>query len=232
VAAAVGVYIAAAIMFTASDAFANPAVTIARMLTDTWTGIHPASAPAFLAGQAVGTAAAIALTGWLYAPKPHEAAQIIVPTHNGREPTDPTGAVAMTDDHTPTVLFLCVQNAGRSQMAAAWMHHLAGEHVRVLSGGSNPADDIHHVAIEAMHEVGIDLTRNQPRPWTREDLEHADVVVTMGCGDECPVVPGTRYLDWELPDPSGKPLEEVRPIRDDIRTRVEELLDELQVTTG
>ncbi|MFP4636093.1 MAG: arsenate reductase ArsC [Nitriliruptoraceae bacterium] len=135
--------------------------------------------------------------------------------------------VAETD--LPTVLFLCVQNAGRSQMAAGWLQHLAGEQVRVLSGGSKPAAQLHPVASEAMREVGIDLTHNTPRAWTRQDLETADVVVTMGCGDECPVIPGKRYLDWELTDPSGRPLEEVRPIRDEIGQRVRGLLHELGI---
>lgn len=133
----------------------------------------------------------------------------------------------MSNEALPTVLFLCVQNAGRSQMAAGWARELGGHKVRVLSGGSNPAAELHGVVVEAMEEVGIDLTTGQPRAWTREDLESADVIVTMGCGDECPVVPGVRYLDWELTDPSGRPLEEVRPIRDDIRRRVEVLLNEL-----
>jgi arsenate reductase (thioredoxin) len=135
----------------------------------------------------------------------------------------------MTDETTPTVLFLCVQNAGRSQMAAGWMRHLAGDRVRVLSGGSAPAAEIHPVAVEAMAELGVDITADAPRAWSREDLDRTDVVVTMGCGDDCPYLPGKRYLDWELTDPSGKPLEEVRPIRDDICDRVRELLEELDV---
>jgi arsenate reductase (thioredoxin) len=133
---------------------------------------------------------------------------------------------------TPTVLFLCVHNAGRSQMAAGWTRHLGGSRVQVLSGGSEPADRINPMAIEAMAEVGIDITANQPQRWTEQTLEAADVVVTMGCGDTCPVLPGKRYVDWPLPDPAGKPLEEVRPVRDEIRGRVEELLAELGVTTA
>ncbi len=135
----------------------------------------------------------------------------------------------MNDHATPTVLFLCVQNAGRSQMAAGWLRHLGGDRVRVLSGGSTPAEDVHPVAAEAMAELGIDLAGATPRAWEQEDLEAADVVVTMGCGDECPVIPGKRYLDWELTDPSGKPLDDVRPIRDDIGERVRGLLTELGV---
>ena len=133
----------------------------------------------------------------------------------------------MTD--VPTVLFLCVHNAGRSQMAAGWMQHLAGDRIRVLSGGSAPADRVNPSAVAVMHEVGIDITERHPGPWTDEHLEAADVVVTMGCGDTCPVVPGTRYLDWELTDPAGRSLDEVRPIRDEIADRVRDLLRELGV---
>lgn len=135
----------------------------------------------------------------------------------------------MTSPDTPTVMFLCVHNAGRSQMAAGWLRHLAGDRVEVLSGGSNPGERIHPVAADAMAEVGIDITGESPKPWTDETLDTTDVVVTMGCGDTCPVVPGTRYLDWELDDPAGRPLDEVRPIRDDIERRVRGLMDELGI---
>ena len=133
----------------------------------------------------------------------------------------------MTD--IPTVLFLCVHNAGRSQMAAGWTRHLAGERVEVLSAGSDPADRVNPAAVEAMREVGIDITGHTPRRWTDEILGATDVVVTMGCGDTCPVVPGTRYLDWELDDPAGKPVDAVRPVRDAIEQRVRSLLAELDV---
>ena len=133
----------------------------------------------------------------------------------------------MTD--VPTVLFLCVHNAGRSQMAAGWTQHLAGDRIQVLSGGSAPADQVNPAAVEVMREVGVDITRRHPRPWTDENLEAADVVVTMGCGDTCPVVPGTRYLDWELADPAGRPLDQVRPIRDEIADRVRQLIRELGI---
>ncbi len=135
----------------------------------------------------------------------------------------------MTSSDTPTVMFLCVHNAGRSQMAAGWLRHLAGDRVEVLSGGSAPGERIHPVAADAMAEVGIDITGESPKPWTDETLDATDVVVTMGCGDTCPVVPGTRYLDWELDDPAGRPLDEVRPIRDDIEQRVRGLMDELGI---
>jgi arsenate reductase (thioredoxin) len=127
------------------------------------------------------------------------------------------------------VLYLCVHNAGRSQMAAGWTRHLGGDRVNVLSGGSAPADRINPTAVEAMAEVGVDITGNQPQPWTEETLGAADVVVTMGCGDTCPVLPGKRYVDWELIDPAGKGIDDVRPIRDDIRDRVAGLLEELGV---
>ena len=133
----------------------------------------------------------------------------------------------MTD--RPTVLFLCVHNAGRSQMAAGWMQHLAGDRIRVLSGGSEPAGQVNPAAVAVMQEVGIDITGRSPQRWTDETLGAADVVVTMGCGDTCPVIPGKRYLDWELTDPAGRPIEEVRPIRDDIGDRVRGLMAELGV---
>lgn len=132
----------------------------------------------------------------------------------------------------PVVLFLCVHNAGRSQMAAGWMRHLAGDRVTVLSAGSTPADAINPTAIAVMDEVGIDITSQRPKPWTEETLGAADVVITMGCGDACPVLPGKRYLDWELEDPAGKPIDQIRPIRDDIAERVRGLLAELGVTTS
>lgn len=136
----------------------------------------------------------------------------------------------MTDAiQRPTVLFLCVHNAGRSQMAAGWLRHLAGDRVDVRSGGSAPAAQINSGAVAVMQEAGIDITGQQPAPWTEETLGAADVIVTMGCGDTCPVYPGKRYLDWELDDPAGKPVEEIRPIRDDIEQRVRGLLDELGV---
>jgi arsenate reductase len=132
-------------------------------------------------------------------------------------------------DGRPSILFLCVHNAGRSQMAAAWARHLAGDRVDVFSGGSEPAEEVNRSAVAAMSELGIDIVTELPQPWTDEIIRAADVVVTMGCGDACPVFPGKRYVDWELEDPAGKPVEEVRPIRDDIERRVRALLEELEV---
>ena len=137
----------------------------------------------------------------------------------------------MTDTTSaPTVLFVCIHNAGRSQMAAGWLRRLAGDRVTVYSGGSEPASQINPAAVEAMAEVGIDIRTEFPKPWTDEIVQAADVVVTMGCGDACPVYPGKRYEDWELEDPAGRGVESVRPIRDDIKRRVLALLDELDVT--
>ncbi len=132
-------------------------------------------------------------------------------------------------DLAPSVLFLCVHNAGRSQMAAGWMRHLSGGAVDVYSGGSEPAEKVNAAAVAAMEELGIDISGELPQPWSDEIIRAADVVVTMGCGDACPVFPGKRYVDWELEDPAGRPLDEVRPIRDDIGARVRGLLDELGI---
>jgi len=133
--------------------------------------------------------------------------------------------------HTPAVLFLCVHNAGRSQMALGWFNHLAGNRAIAWSGGSEPGAEINRSAVEAMREVGIDITAEYPKPWTDEIVQGADVVVTMGCGDTCPYFPGKRYEDWELDDPAGQDVAAVRPIRDDIERRVRELLETLAVPT-
>ena len=131
----------------------------------------------------------------------------------------------MTDK--PTVLFVCVHNAGRSQMAAGYLRELAGDRVEVLSAGSEPKDQINPVAIEAMAEEGIDIAGNTPKILTVEAVKESDVVITMGCGDACPIFPGKRYEDWELDDPAGQRLEMVRGVRDDIKRRVEALLVEI-----
>ena len=129
----------------------------------------------------------------------------------------------------PSVLFVCVHNAGRSQMAQAWVSHLAGDAVEVRSAGSAPGDAVNPAAVEAMAEVGIDMSAAQPKVLTTESVQSSDVVITMGCGDACPIFPGKRYEDWALEDPAGKGVESVRPIRDQIRTRVEALLASLGV---
>lgn len=129
----------------------------------------------------------------------------------------------------PKVVFLCVHNAGRSQMAAGWLKHLAGDRVDVFSGGSEPASTVNPAAVEAMAEAGVDIRREFPKPWTDEIVRAADVVVTMGCGDACPVYPGKHYEDWVLDDPEGLGLGAVRPIRDEIRRRVEQLVEEMKI---
>jgi arsenate reductase (thioredoxin) len=133
---------------------------------------------------------------------------------------------------TPSVLFVCVHNAGRSQMAAGWLRHLAGDAVEVRSAGSIPGDQVNPAAVAAMEEVGIDISDQRPTVLTTGAVEASDVVITMGCGDACPIFPGKRYLDWELEDPAGKGVESVRPIRDQIEDRIRRLLTELQVATG
>ena len=128
---------------------------------------------------------------------------------------------------TPSVLFVCVHNAGRSQMAAGFLRDIAGDRIEVRSAGSIPADAINPVAVEAMAELGIDITAEQPKVLTTEAVQASDVVITMGCGDACPFFPGKRYEDWVLDDPAGQGIDAVRPIRDDIRARIEKLVSEL-----
>lgn len=127
----------------------------------------------------------------------------------------------------PTVLFICVHNAGRSQMAAGWLRHLAGDRIDIRSAGSEPAEQINPVAVQAMAEVGIDIAGGQPTLLSTEDVAEADVVITMGCGDTCPVFPGKRYEDWQLADPAGQPIDAVRQVRDDIRDRIQALITDL-----
>ncbi len=132
----------------------------------------------------------------------------------------------------PTVLFVCIHNAGRSQMAAGFLQQLAGDHIDVLSAGSKPGNEINPVAVAAMAEVGIDIAANTPKVLTTEAVQTADVVITMGCGDECPYFPGKRYEDWVLDDPAGQGIDAVRPIRDEIKNRVEALIASLSETTS
>jgi arsenate reductase (thioredoxin) len=140
-------------------------------------------------------------------------------------PPDATGAHGTT----PAVLFLCTHNAGRSQMAMGFFKHLAGDRASVYSGGSEPADELNPAAIAAMAEKGINIAAEQPKQWTADMLEAVDVVITMGCGDSCPILPGRRYEEWVLPDPAGQPLDAIRTIRDEIERRVQTLLGQLGV---
>ena len=137
-----------------------------------------------------------------------------------------------TPTDKPSVLFVCVHNAGRSQMAAGFLRDLAGEHIEVRSAGSEPAEALNPVAVDAMRELGIDITRNSPTLLDTATVRTSDVVITMGCGDTCPIFPGKRYEDWVLDDPAGQGLESVRRIRDDIRTRVEALIVDLAPDAG
>ncbi|MET8100385.1 arsenate reductase ArsC [Streptomyces sp. NPDC005236] len=130
----------------------------------------------------------------------------------------------------PSVLFVCVHNAGRSQMAAAWLNHLAGDRVEVRSAGSDPGDRVNPAAVAAMAEVGIDISARTPKILTMDAVQASDVCVTMGCGDTCPVFPGKRYLDWQLEDPAGQGVDAVRPIRDEIKLLVEGLINEIAPT--
>ena len=127
----------------------------------------------------------------------------------------------------PSVLFLCVHNAGRSQIGAGWMRHLAGEAIQVYSAGSSPAEQINPVAVEAMSEIGIDIKNQQPKKWTDEIVREVDVIISMGCGDTCPVYPGKRYIDWEIEDPAGQEIEMIRIVRDQIKKHVQQLIVEL-----
>ena len=132
----------------------------------------------------------------------------------------------------PTVLFVCVHNAGRSQMAAALLDHHAADRVQVLSAGSAPADQVNPAVVQVMAELGLDISKEYPKPLTTEAVQASDVVITMGCGDACPIFPGKRYLDWQLEDPAGQSVDDVRPIRDDIDRRVQGLLAELLPTSA
>jgi arsenate reductase len=133
------------------------------------------------------------------------------------------------DGGVPVVLFLCVHNAGRSQMALGWFIHLAAGRAMAWSGGSEPTSQVNPAAVQAMSEIGIDISSEFPKPWTEEIVQAADVVITMGCGDACPIFPGKRYEDWVLDDPAGRSVEDVRPIRDEIGRRVQALLQQLSV---
>jgi len=249
---AVGAYIGGAYFFTSSTSFANPAVTLARTLSDTFAGIDPSSVPAFIAAQCVGAGLAIGLGRFLYPTIAASASAVVMPHPSGRRwRHDPfridlsqrrtvseTEARQLEDhvrvegkatDGRPVVLFLCVHNAGRSQMARGWFEHLAGDRAITRSGGSEPANAVNPAAVAAMAEIGIDISEAVPKRWTTEVVQAADVVVTMGCGDACPLLPGRRYEDWVLTDPFGKSVEEVRPVRDDIGRRVQALLASLGV---
>ena len=208
---AVGAYITAAYWFTSSTSFANPAVTVARALSDTFAGIRPTDVPLFIVAQVGGALAATLLFRWLVPSLPDKAADILMPHHSPRS--------------AKTYLFACVHNAGRSQMAAA-LFNLYGNpaQCRAISAGTQPGSHVHPEVVEVMREIGIDLGSTKPQKLTEELARSASVLVTMGCGETCPFVPGLRTLDWALSDPKGQSRDAVRAIRDEIHERVKALL--------
>lgn len=208
---AVGAYITAAYWFTSSTSFANPAVTIARGVSDTFAGIRAVDVPFFIAAQMCGAIGATILIRWLIPSLPQTAEDILMPHESSH--------------HLKTYLFACVHNAGRSQMAAALFNLYADRSGCVaISAGTEPATHVHPEVVGAMREIGVDLSSERPRRLTDDLARTASVLVTMGCGEACPFVPGLRIIDWALPDPKGQPLQAVRAIRDEIHDRVRELI--------
>jgi arsenate reductase len=220
---AVGGYLTAAYWFTSSTSFANPAVTVARTLSNSFAGIAPSSVAAFVAMQLAGALLAVAAVRALYPDIAAVADRVVVPHEAGGN----AAAKGIIVKDRPEVLFVCVHNAGRSQMAAALLDHHAAGRVVVRSAGSRPADQLNPAVVAAMDELGLDLGQAFPKPLTTDAVKASDVVITMGCGDACPIFPGKHYLDWELEDPAGKDVDTVRRIRDDIDARVRALLTEL-----
>jgi arsenate reductase len=210
---AVGAYITSAYWFTASTSFANPAVTLARAFSDTFAGIRPLDAPGFIAAQFAGALAATGLFRWLLPDLPARAADVLVP-HPGNQ----------TEARRKTYVFACIHNAGRSQMAAAFFNLYANKGCHAISAGTAPAASVHPEVIAVMHEIGIDLTAAKPQRLTPELAQQADVLVTMGCGEQCPFVPGLRVIDWTIPDPKGQALNAVREIRDQVHDKIKALM--------
>jgi glycerol uptake facilitator-like aquaporin len=212
---AVAAYITSAYWFTASTSFANPAVTLARAFSNTFSGIRLQDAPAFIAAQFAGALTATALFHWLLPDLSDRAQKVLTP-----HPTEATEAEAKMK----TYVFACVHNAGRSQMAAALFNLYAQSGCRAISAGTAPAQQVHPEVVAVMREIGLDLSAAKPRRLTEELASEADVLVTMGCGEACPFVPGLRVVDWSLPDPKGQPMDAVRAIRDQIHELVKNLL--------
>ncbi len=207
---AVAAYITAAYWFTASTSFANPAVTLARAFSNTFAGIRLQDAPGFAAVQFAGALAATALFRWLLPNMTDQNQNILMP-HSA-------------DTKMKTYVFACVHNAGRSQMAAAFFNLYAQPGCQAISAGTAPAEQVHPEVVAVMKEIGIDVAKAKPRRLTEEVANRAHVLVTMGCGEACPFVPGLRVIDWSLPDPKGQPMDAVRQIRDLIHEHVKNLL--------
>ncbi len=212
---AVAAYITAAYWFTASTSFANPAVTLARAFSNTFAGIRLQDVPGFVAAQFAGALAATALFRWLL-PNMNDQQQNILMPH-------PT-ATKEINTTMKTYVFACVHNAGRSQMAAAFFNLYAQPGCEAISAGTAPAERVHPEVVAVMQEIGIDLAKAKPQRLTEEVAGKAHVLVTLGCGEACPFVPGLRVIDWSLPDPKGQPLDAVRKIRDEIHEHVKNLL--------
>jgi arsenate reductase len=210
---AVAAYISAAYWFTSSTWFANPAVTFARAFSNTFAGIRLQDVPAFIGAQLAGALAATMLFRWLVPDLATQAEKLIV-----MHPADSSGT------EMKTYVFACVHNAGRSQMAAAFFNLYAQPGCRAISAGTAPAQRVHPEVITTMQEIGIDLSEARPQRLTEDLARGAEVLVTMGCGESCPFVPGLRVFDWSLPDPKGQPLDAVREIRDQIHEQVKNLL--------
>lgn len=223
---AVGAYITAAYWFTSSTSFANPAVTIARCISDTFAGIRPADVPPFIAAQLCGALAATGLFRWLTPDLSDTAEDILMPHDESNR------AASKKDENThgenkklKTYLFACVHNAGRSQMAAALFNRYVDQRTCLaISAGTAPAGHIHPEVIAVMKEVGIDLSSAHPQKLTQALAEASSILITMGCGESCPYIPGLRTVDWALSDPKGQSIEAVRSIRDNIHERVKSLI--------
>ena len=216
---AVGAYIGAAYWFTSSTSFANPAVTVGRVFSDSFAGIAPGSVPGFVAAQVVGAGLAVALVRWLFpsvgTPGDHTADDVVVP-HPVTRPA-----------RVPQVVFACVRNGGRSVISRVLAEHYAGGRVTALSAGTQPGEHIHPEVGRALGALGLDTSRERPSLLTRETVAASDLAITLGCGEECPYVPGVRYVDWPVDDPGGQDDATVRRIVGDLDSRVRRLLEEL-----
>jgi arsenate reductase len=220
VAFAVGGYIAAAYWFTSSTSFANPAVTIGRMLSDTFAGIAPESVPGFIGAQLLGGLLAIALVRWLY-PRIGDRRDQTIESRTQEPPLTPTTG------RTPQVVFACVRNGGRSVISRVLTEHYARGAVTALSAGTQPGEHIHAEVADVLEKLGLDTSKEQPKLLTRATIAASDLAITLGCGEECPYVPGVRYVDWPVDDPGGQDEATVRAIVADLDGRVRNLIVEL-----